>query len=280
MMRPGFAPKLLALSWVLFPLLCSSNERCAEAIRSSPILQYSLSTGGARYHFIGTVHIQTDRTDQVIASVVAACTNEKFFFEHWGKPPLSHRPGPRRWAPGSPEASVRAKRIEAMLAETNLVIEIASKKPGSTIREGSIDALLFDSLRKKDTDISALEYQEDLIERFLDVATSIMEDKLQTLRQRRQEEALRFNAVVNAWHLSDEATLKEDFLNQCNEDAYSKYFCESIVWERNQTFAKSLCSDRAMDRTNVVIVGLAHLVGPRSVQSAVMDSCSTRPESE
>lgn len=279
-MRSDLAPKLLALSWLLFPLACSSAERCAEAIRSSPILQYSFSTGGAKYHFIGTVHIHTDRTDQVIASIVAACTNNRFFFEHWGKPPISHRPGPRRWALGAPETNVRLQRLQAMLAETNLVIEIASKEPGSTIREGSIDASLFDSLRKIEAEILAMEHQEDLIERFLDVATPTMEDKLQTLRERRQEEALRFNAVVNAWHLSEEATLKEDFLNQCKEDAYSKYFCESIVWERNQVFAKSLCSDRAMDRTNVVIVGLAHLVGPRSVQAAVMDNCSTRAESE
>lgn len=279
-MQSSFILRLLAACWLLFPLHCNSSELCAEAIRSSPILQYSFSTGGARYHLIGTIHIQTDRTDQVIASILAACSNEKFFFEHWGKPPLSHRPGPRRWTPGTPETNARVKRIEALLSETNLVIEIASRKPGSTIRQGSIDATFFNSLQKIAAEVSALEYPEDVAERFLEVATYTMEEKLQILPERRQEEALRFIDDVNAWHSADEATLTEQFLKECKKDEYSMGFCEIIVWQRNLTFAKSLCVERSMGRLNIVVVGYTHLIGPRSVQSAVMDNCSTRVESE
>ncbi len=279
-MQSNFVLRLLAACWLLSPLYCSSSELCAEAIRSSPILQYGFSTGGERYHFIGTIHIQTDRTDQVVATILAACKNEKFFFEHLGNPPLSHRPGPRRWTPGTPETNVRVKRIEALLAETNLVIEIASRKPGSTIRQGSIDETLFNSLQKIAAEVSALEYPEDVAERFLDVATDTIEEKLQSLSDRRQEEARTFIDGVNAWHSSDEATLAEQFLKECKRDTYSLDFCEIIVWQRNLTFAKSLCVERSMGRLNIVVVGYTHLIGPRSVQSAVMDNCSTKAESE
>ncbi|MEB0138831.1 MULTISPECIES: TraB/GumN family protein [unclassified Undibacterium] len=71
--------------------------------------------------------------------------------------------------------------------------------------------------------------------------------------------------LVQAWKAGDAATLEQLFLAEANKDAAAKLFMQTLLDDRNPAMVTQILAQMAAGRRLLVVVGAAHISGPRSL---------------